>query len=83
MSEKGNSKFIMKVQGVANGSTSYEAKNKKWYHSGLLLVPGSEQNLKISLTKSNPSEFEPGTIITMNVVPTYWNGKFNGLQEAA
>ena len=82
MSDKEKSSFIMKVQGVANGSTSYEAKNGKWYHSGLLLVPGNENCLKIGLTKTNPNDFSQGSVITMNVLPVYWNGKFNGVQEA-
>jgi len=81
-SKEQNHDFLMKVRGIANGASSYKSKNDKYYHSGLLLVPGSEQNLKIELTETSPTAFEPGTVVEMKIKPRYWNGKFAGLIEA-
>lgn len=75
--------FTMFVQGISNGHSSYESKkNGKFYHSGLLLVPGSEHNLKIELGSTSPADFVPGSVIKMKVKPRFWNGKFAGLKEA-
>ncbi len=75
-------KFIMKLKGINNGVISYE-KQGKWFHSLIILVPGSSNNLLVSLhPQTNPQDFKPGEVVEMAVQPRFYNGRFSGLVEA-
>ena len=70
------------IKGKSNGTTAYQDKNGRFYYSVLIIVPGSEQNIRVGLdAKTDPSKYEQGVDVGMEIMPRFFQGKFTGFHE--
>ena len=73
----------MQITGMCNGTTSYTNKNNQENHQLLIVIPGSQGVLQISLpSKPSPDRFQVGKNITVNAIPNFYNGRLSGLSLA-
>lgn len=70
------------IKGKSNGTTTYKDKNGKYWYQVIMIIPDSEQNLRVGLHESSdPAKFAHGMDVTLEVTPRFFNGKFQGFQE--
>ena len=70
------------IRGKSNGTTTYQDKNGRFFYSVLIIVPGSEQNIRVGLDqKTDPSKFDQGVEVGMEIMPRFYQGKFTGFHE--
>jgi hypothetical protein len=82
MSEKNETKSGMYIIGTCNGVNSRQDKNGKWWHSLIVVIPNSENNIRVGLdTSVNPQEFTAGQQIHMSILPFFFQGKFSGYRQ--
>lgn len=70
----------VQITGMCNGTTSYTNKNNQENHQLLMVIPGSQGVLQISLPgKPAPEQYQIGKTITVNAIPNFFNGRLSGL----
>ena len=70
------------IKGKSNGTTSWQDRNQKFNYSAIVVIPGSEFNLKVNLLpETDPRKYDIGSDVNMKVTPRFYNGKFSGFSE--
>lgn len=72
----------MTITGISNGTQHYQDKNGRIHYSVLVVMPGSEQNIRIGLdAQTDPSKLAAGTKLDMKILPRFYQGRVTGFYE--
>ncbi len=71
--------FGLMVNGISNGIKTFTSSKGQVYHQLLVMVPGSDGIIKISLNSQPSSDLYPvGKDVEVPCLPRFYNGNVSG-----